>query len=160
MRIAAPLTLAAAALLAGCQFNAVISQGNAALDAEAIANYRDLVEGRNEAVLGRMSAANNPAQVQAQLPMLKTMAGDCLSASPAVTGTRSMVSNTGMTYGVTHVYTCPDRTVQVTSTFIKEGSSWKLQGFNVNANMAAPPTEGPTAQPSAPTRQATEGTAT
>lgn len=160
MRIAAPLILAAAALLAGCQFNAVTSQGNAALDAEAIANYRDLVEGRNEAVLGRMSTANNPAQVQAQLPMLKTMAGDCLSASPAVAGTRSMVSNTGRTYGVTHVYTCPDRTVQVTSTFIKEGPSWKLQGFNVNANMAAPPMEGPTAQPSAPTRQATEGTAT
>lgn len=138
MRLATPLMLATAALLAGCQFHASTSQGNAALNAEALVVYRDLIEGRNDAIVARMSSASNPAQVRAQLPMLKTMAGDCITSAPAVRGTQSMISNQGSTYTVAHAYECPDRMVEVSTTFIKQGETWKVHGFNVNATMAAP----------------------
>ena len=136
MRTLATLSLATAALLAGCNFNATTSMSNASLNTEAEAVLNDLVAGRDEAIVARMSSSNDPNQIRAQLPMLRTMLGDCQPTNPVVDGTQTNISNQGRTYVVAQTYSCPDRQVAVTSTFIQQGEVWKLHGFNVNANMA------------------------
>lgn len=150
MRLNACLALVATTLLAGCQFNAFSSQSNEALNTQSVATFRDLIAGRDEALVARMSSQSSPEEVRAQLPQLKSLAGDCGTAMPRVIGTRSVVSNQGRSYTVSHSYDCPDRTVTTNATFITQDKQWKLQGFNLNAVMK-PATPGEAPDASAPT---------
>lgn len=144
------LTLAATAtLLTACNFNASTSKSDPALNAEAERNYADIVAGRDDAVVARMSSKNDAAQVRAQLPMLRDLAGKGQPPAAQVTGTQSIVSNAGSGYRVAQNYEYADRAVQVETGFVKEGEAWKIEGFNLNATLkaAAAPT---VAEPAAP----------
>ena len=64
------LGLLATCALAACSMPSL--EGDAQRAAEAQGLYADLVEGRDDALLARMSSGKDPATVRAQLPMIRT----------------------------------------------------------------------------------------
>jgi hypothetical protein len=137
--------LLAAAALASCNFNATLPKSDPALNAEAKATFADLVAGRESAILARLSSANKPADVKAQIPMLRNMIGHDTAPEPTVTGYQSMTSTSGRFYVVGQDYTYPDRVAHVQTNFVKEGDAWKVAGFNVNVTMTGAPAKAPAA---------------
>lgn len=134
------LALAATAiLLTACNFNAFTSKSDPTLNAEAERNYADLVAGRDDVVVARLSSKNDVAQVKAQLPMLRNLAGEGQPPAAQVTGTQSIVSNAGHAYRVAQRYEYADRAVDVQTGFVKEGEIWKIEGFHLNATLKAAP---------------------
>ncbi len=125
-------------LLAACGL-AACSMPNMAGDpqraAEAHALYTDLAEGRDDALLARMSSGNDPAAVRAQLPMIRTFAPPGPPPEPTSLGWSSTASTNGQRYVLAQEYEYPDRFVRTDTTFLKEGGAWKVEGFNVNARM-------------------------
>lgn len=122
-----------ALLVASCSVQSMA--GNDELNAEAQANYADLAEGRDDALLARMSSANDAATVTAQLPMLRGFVPSGAPPEGTALGWRTNAGTGGQTYAVSHQYVYPDRDVVADTTFIKEGEVWKIQSFNVNAQM-------------------------
>ncbi|MBP8062493.1 MAG: hypothetical protein KAY29_01365 [Brevundimonas sp.] len=106
---------------------------------EAKALYEDLVGGRDDALLARMSSANDPATIRAQLPMIRKFAPAGPAPEPKSLGWSSNASTTGQRYALAQEYEYPDRFVRTDTTFLKEGAVWKVEGFNVNARMKAGP---------------------
>lgn len=134
------VSVAAASTLAACTFNANMPKADPALNAEAQTNYADLVAGRDEAILARLSANAQPAVVKAQFPMLRTMIGDAPAPEPNIVSAQSVTGNEGHFYNVAQDYAYPDRVAHVQTSFVKEGEGWKIQSFNVNVTMNAAPT--------------------
>mgnify|MGYP001248595636 CR=1 FL=1 len=134
----------AGSLLTACNFQATLPKSDPALNAEAEATFGDLVGSRDDAILARMSSANDRATVGAQLPVLRKLTGDSPPPKAKVTGFQSVTSTEGRFYSVAQEYAYPDRLAHVQTTFIKEGEAWKVMSFNVNVVMKAPsePTEG------------------
>ena len=131
--------------LAACSMPSL--EGDAVHATEARALYADLVEGRDEALLARMSSKNDPATVKAQLPMIRTFAPAGPAPEPKGLGWRSDVNTAGHRYFLSQEYEYPDRFVRTDTSFLKEGGVWKVEGFNVNARMkasVAPASEMPT----------------
>ena len=126
-----------ALLTAGCNFNATTSQSNTELNGQAEALYRDLAAGRDDAVVARMSDANSPAQVRAQLPMLRRLIGQATPPAPAVVGTQTVRSTQGSFYSVGQDYAYADRLVHVETRFRGENEQWKVEAFNVNVRAKA-----------------------
>ncbi|MNY42995.1 hypothetical protein D3C86_1779240 [compost metagenome] len=91
--------------------------------------------GRDDALIARMSSANKAEEIRAQLPMLRNMVGEATPPEPTVTGTRKTSGTSGEVYEVQQDYAYPDRVVHAYTTLVKEGGAWKVQGFNVNAQM-------------------------
>ena len=92
MRRRRVLGLLAAFGLAAC--SAPTMEGDAQRAVEAQALYADLVEGRDDALLARMSSVNDPATVRAQLPMIRRIA----PAGPAPEAKRAATERRGSTY--------------------------------------------------------------
>ena len=145
--------LAAALALAGCNFQAFDGGGDPALNAEAQANYGDLVAGRDDGLVARMSSENSPAAVRPQLPMLRKLIDTTSAPAPTVTGTQRVASTNGQFYVVNQDYAYPDRVAHVRTEFRKEGEIWKIRSFNVNMTMK-PAAAAAAAAPSAGTDQA------
>lgn len=140
------LGLLAACALAGCSMPNM--EGDAARATEAQALYADLVEGRDEALLARMSSVNDPAAVRAQLPLIRTIAPAGPPPEPKPLGWRSYAGTDGQRYSLAQEYEYPDRFVRTDTNFLKEGAAWKVESFNVNARIkaaVAPAAEAPAA---------------
>lgn len=130
--------------LAACSMPSLEGDAQRATDAQAL--YADLTEGRDDALVARMSSTNDPATVRAQLPMIRTFAPAGRAPEPKSLGWSSNRSTTGQRYSLAQEYEYPDRFVRTDTTFLKEGEAWKVESFNVNARMkpgVAPPTEIP-----------------
>lgn len=121
--------------LGGCNFHTTMPTSDPALNAEADALFEDLVLGRDDALIARMSSANKAEEIRAQLPMLRNMVGEATPPEPTVAGTRKTSGTRGEVYEVQQDYAYPDRVVHAYTTLVKEGGAWKVQGFNVNAQM-------------------------
>lgn len=140
------LGLLAAFGLAACSMPTM--EGDADRAAEAQALYGDLVEGRDDALLARMSSANRPAELRAQLPMIRSFAPSGPAPEPKTLGWSSNAGTNGQHYSLAQEYEYPDRFIRTDTNFVKEGAVWKVLGFNVNARMkagAAAPAEIPVA---------------
>lgn len=140
------LGLLAAFGLAACSMPNMA--GDAERAAEAAALYADLVEGRDDALLARMSSANNPAELRGQLPMIRSYAPSGRPPEPKTVGWSSNAGTNGQHYSLAQEYEYPDRFIRTDTNFVKEGSAWKVLGFNVNARIkpgAAPPAAIPVA---------------
>lgn len=140
------LALLAAGGLAACSMPGV--EGDAARSAEARALYSDLVEGRDDALLARMSSGNDPAAVRAQLPMVRAFAPAGPAPEPKSLGWNANTGTDGKRYSLSQEYEYPDRFVRTDTTFIQEGEVWKVENFNVNARMK-PVADAPGAEPDA-----------
>lgn len=127
--------IAGVVTLGGCNFHTTMPTSDPALNAEADALFEDLVLGRDDALIARMSSANKAEEIRAQLPMLRNMVGEATPPEPTVTGTRKTSGTSGEVYEVQQDYAYPDRVVHAYTTLVKEGGAWKIQGFNVNAQM-------------------------
>lgn len=139
-------TLASVAVistLAACTFNTTVPKSDATLNAEAQANFADLVAGRDDAILARLSAENPVDAAKAQLPMLRQMVGDAPVPEAVVTGSQSVTGNQGSFYRVSQDYAYSDRVAHVQTNFIKQGGGWKIMAFNVNVNMKGAPAAAP-----------------
>ena len=110
-------------------------EGDAERASEARALYADLVEGRDGALVARMSSASDPATVRAQLPMIRTFAPAGPPPEPKSLGWQSNASTSGQRYSLALEYEYPDRFIRTDTNFLKEGAAWKVEGFNVNARM-------------------------
>ena len=135
MRIWAPVVAAVA--LAGCNFNMTMPTSDPGLNAEADAMYRDLAAGKTDAMLARMSAENDPAQVRSQLPMLRKLISEATPPAPRVVQFQKTTSSAGQFYNVLQDYEYPDRIAHVATSFKAENGGWKVHGFNVNVQMKA-----------------------
>lgn len=144
MRIWAPVVAAVA--LAGCNFNMTLPTSDAGLNAEADAMYRDLATGKTDALIARMTAENDPAQVRSQIPMIRQLIGEATPPAPQVIRCQKTTSNAGQFYSVLQDYEYPDRVAHVATDFKSENGGWKIHGFNVNVTMKAPQTD-PTPDP-------------
>lgn len=133
MRRRQVLGVLAACGLAACSMPGMEGDAQRAADARAL--YADLVEGRDDALLARMSSTNDPETVRAQLPMIRTFAPAGPASEPKPLGWRSNASTSGQRYSLAQEYEYPDRFVRTDTTFLKEGEAWKVEGFNVNARM-------------------------
>ena len=127
--------IAGVVTLSGCNFHTTMPKSDPALHAEADALFEDLVLGRDDALIARMSSANKAEEIRAQLPMLRNMVGEATPPEPTVAGTRKTSGTSGEVYEVQQDYAYPDRVVHAYTTLVKEGGAWKVQGFNVNAQM-------------------------
>lgn len=134
-------------VLAGCSMPSLEANPQRAVEAHAL--YRDLVEGRDDALLARISSANDPATVRAQLPMIRTFAPPGPAPEPTPLGWNANTSTNGQRYSVAQQYEYPDRFVRADTTFLKEGEAWKVESFNVNARMK-PAVAAPAAEPTGP----------
>lgn len=119
--------------LAACAMPSM--EGDAERAAEARALYSDLVEGRDDALVARMSSANNPADLRAQLPAIRTLAPSGPAPEPKSLGWQAQAGTDGQTYSLAQEYEYADRFIRTDTNFIKEGAVWKVLGFNVNARM-------------------------
>ncbi len=127
------LGLLAAFGLAACSIPSMEGDPQRAVEARAL--YADLAEGRDDALIARMSSANDPATIRAQLPMIRTFAPPGPPPEPKSLGWSSNASTAGQRYVLAQEYEYPDRFVRTDTTFVKEGDAWKVEGFNVNARM-------------------------
>jgi len=127
------LGILAACAVAGCSMPSI--EGDAQRATEARALYSDLVEGRDDALLARMSSTNDPAAVRAQLPMIRTFAPAGPPPEPKALGWQSNASTNGQRYSLSKEYEYPDRFVRVDTTFLKDDAVWKIEGFNVNTRV-------------------------
>lgn len=131
--------MAATVLLAGCQWHTTTSTANEALNAEADALFEDLLAERDDAIVARMSSANQEGAVRAQLPVLRDLVDADAAPDPQVVSVQSTNSNTGRFYSVQQSYTFPDRRADVTTEFEQEGEDWRVRGFNINVTMTGQP---------------------
>ncbi|MFN3668169.1 MAG: hypothetical protein ACK4VY_02600 [Brevundimonas sp.] len=130
--------------LAACSMPSLEGDPQRAVEAHAL--YADLVEGRDDALLARMTSTNDPAVVRAQLPMIRNFAPAGPPPQPKPLGWSSNASTSGQRYALAQEYDYPDRFVRTDTTFLKQGETWKVESFNVNARMK-PGVAAPTAQP-------------
>jgi len=119
--------------LAACSMPDMAGDAERATEAQAL--YADLVEGRDDALLARMSSINAPEAVRAQLPMIRTIAPAGPPPEPKPLGWRSDAGTNGQRYTLAQEYEYPDRFVRTDTTFLKEGAVWKVESFNVNARI-------------------------
>lgn len=106
-------------------------------EAEARALLEDVVNERDEALIGKMSSRVNPAEVRAQLPFLKTLAPKGPVPQGQVTGWRANSGTGGTTYEISQTYDYPDRVLTANTVFVKEGDVWKVLGFHIAPTMKA-----------------------
>ena len=132
-RVMAVLAVTAAFALTGCSIALTEADGDRAAEAQAL--YGDLVEGRDDALLARMSSANDLATVKAQLPMIRTLAPSGAAPTPKSLGWRADAGTGGRRYSLSQEYEYPDRFVRADTTFLKEAAGWKVERFNINARM-------------------------
>lgn len=130
-------SVASLVALGGCNFHTTMPTSDPTLNAEADALFEDLVLSRDDALIARMSSGNKAEDVKAQLPMLRNIAGAATPPEPTVAGTRKTSGTGGEVYEVQQDYAYPDRVVHAYTTLVKEGGVWKVQAFNINAQMKA-----------------------
>jgi len=102
MRRRPVLGLLVASGLASCSMPTLESDAQRA--AEAQAPYANLVEGRDDALLARMSSANDPATVQVQLPMIRNFAPAGPAPEPTPLGWNDDTNTSGHRYSVAQEY--------------------------------------------------------
>lgn len=107
-------------------------QPNAQLDQEAIANYQDLVAGRDDALVARASSTIDPNAIRQSLANLRQMVGTATPPQPSVMQFGEIPPPQGPGYWVVHSYTYPDKVVYVNTGFKQEGGAWKVLSFNLN----------------------------
>lgn len=115
-------------------------------EAEARALLEDLVNDRDDALVGKMASRLNPAEVRAQLPFLKSLAPEGPVPQGQVTGWGANSGTGGTTYEVAQTYDYPDRVLNVNTVFLKEGDTWKVLGFHVVPRMKVNATAEPLIQ--------------
>ena len=142
------LGLLAACALAACSMPSM--EEDAQRSAEAQALYADLVEGRDDALVARMSSSTDPATVRAQLPMIRTFAPAGPAPEPKPLGWSANTGTDGQRYSLAQEYEYPDRFVRTDTSFLKERGVWKVESFNVNARIKSGAATS-AAEPSAPT---------
>lgn len=136
------LAVAAIASIAACSMPTL--EASPERDREAQALLEDIAADRDETVVAKMSSQNSAADLRVQLPFIKTLVPDGPPPQGVTRGWRANAGTGGMTYALTRSYDYPDRTLNVDTTFIKEGEAWKVLGFHVSPVMK------PGAQPTVP----------
>lgn len=129
--------MAAVALLSVAACSMPSMQANPDRDRDAQALLEDIAADRDAAIVAKMASANDPADLRAQLPFIKTLVPDGPPPEGVTRGWRANAGTGGMTYALTRTYEYPDRTLNVDTTFIKEGETWKVLGFHVSPVMKA-----------------------
>lgn len=127
------LALAAILLVAGCHVQGTVS--DPALNAEADVVFTELVTKQDDALVARMSKANDAAEVRAQLPYIQSLVAEGPPPQGAVVAYNNFMGTGERSYAVAKTYDYPDRVARVETVFIKEGEPWKVQSFNVNITM-------------------------
>ncbi|RZJ00651.1 MAG: hypothetical protein EON90_06430 [Brevundimonas sp.] len=115
-------------------------------EAEARVLLEDLVAGRDDVLAGKMAPQVDPAVLRAQLPFMKSMVPDGPVPKGAMAGWRANAGTGGMTYELNQTYEYPDRTLAVSTVFLKQGEVWKVLGFHISPTMkpgASAPQAGP-----------------
>lgn len=139
----AAVAVCIAVALSGCGV-ATAMKANPQRDAETDALLADIGAGRADAIIGKMSSENSPAQVRSQLPFLKTLVPEGAAPAGTTGGWRTFTGTGGSTYELSRVYEYPDRTLTMDVIFKKQGEVWKVLRFNLNVNLkgdATAPTE-------------------
>lgn len=130
----AAVAVCIAVALSGCGV-ATAMKPNVERDAETDALLADIGAGRADALMGKMSSENSPAQVRTQLPFLKTLVPEGAVPAGMTNGWRANTGTGGSTYELSRVYEYPDRTLTMDVIFKKEGEAWKVLRFNLNVNL-------------------------
>lgn len=129
------LAVAAVLAISACGLPAATSSSERDQDAQVL--LEDLAAGRDDALVAKMSSENDPSQVRAQLPFIKTLVPEGPVPQGTTTGWRANAGTDGTTYALVRTYEYPDRTLNVETTFIKQADTWKVAGFNVSPTMKA-----------------------
>lgn len=103
--------------LAACSMPTMEGDADRAMEAQAL--YADLVTGRDQALLARMSSGNDPVTVRAQLPMIRAFAPAGPAPVPKPPGWSSNASTSGQRYALVQEYEYPDRFVRTDTNFLK-----------------------------------------
>jgi len=127
MRMVQVLTVTAVATVAACSAPAA---ENAELEGAARALYAEIAQGRDADIQARMSRANPPEQVRAQVSWLHTLVPTETPPTPEVTGRNAYKGEEGERYSVVHEYGYADRNALMHTAFIREGEGWKVEYFN------------------------------
>lgn len=133
MRFQAALIIAAAVLPAACSLPNMAGDPERVAQAEAV--YADLAEGRDAALLAHMSSANDPAQMRAQLPMLRQFVPEGPPPPARTVNWAANMGTGGHRYSLVQEYDYPDRIVQARVVLIKQGEVWKTESFFASAQM-------------------------
>lgn len=133
MTVFRSLAIAVIALVGACSMPSL--EASPERDREAQALLEDLAADRDEAIVRKMSSGNSEADVRAQLPFIKTLVPDGPPPQGVTRGWRAHAGTGGATYALTRSYDYPDRTLNVDTTFIKEGENWKVFNFHVSPVM-------------------------
>ena len=104
-------------------------------EAEARALLEELIADRDAALAAKMSTLVDPAQMQAQLPFMKTLSPEGPVPQGKVEGWRANAGTGGSTYEMLQTYDYPDRTLRVSTVFRKEGDAWKVLSFHIGPTM-------------------------
>ncbi|MGA0546260.1 hypothetical protein ACO2Q1_13380 [Brevundimonas sp. VNH65] len=104
-------------------------------EAEARALLEDLVADRDAALADKMSSLVDLAEVQAQLPFMKTLVPEGAVPPGKVEGWRANAGTGGSTYEMLQTYDYPDRVLRVSTVFRKEGGVWKVLSFHIGPTM-------------------------
>lgn len=127
------LAIAAIAFVGACSMPSF--EASPERDREAQALLEDIAADRDDTVVAKMSSQNTAADLHAQLPFIKTLVPDGPPPQGVTNGWRANAGTGGTTYALTRSYDYPDRTLNVDTTFIKEGESWKVLSFQVSPVM-------------------------
>jgi len=127
------LAIAAIAFVGACSMPSMEASPERDRDAQAL--LEDIAADRDDRVVGKMSAQNSEADLRAQLPFIKTLVPDGPPPQGVTSGWRANTGTGGTTYALRRSYDYPDRTLNVDTTFIKEGESWKVFSFHVSPVM-------------------------
>lgn len=149
-----PVSLVASSLLlvAGCTVQTSKTLNDASLNAEADGLYRDVIGGQDEAARARFSSTADVAEIEAQFPLYRTIAGEAPIPSAEVRATQKQGGTDGAAYSVTHHYTYSDRLIETQTRFVMDGEAWKVNQFNLTGRLKTPATApaSPTAASTAP----------
>ena len=130
------LAITAIASLAACSMPSF--EASVEREAQAQTLLEDLAAGRDDLILGQLTAGSDEAGFRAQLPSIKSL----IPTGPVPGGTtlawRANAGTAGQTYALRRSYAYPDRTLTVDSIFLKEKEVWKIAGFHVAPTMTAP----------------------
>lgn len=144
------LAIAAFASVAACTMPSMEASPERDRDAQLL--LEDIAADRDDALMAKMASQNDPAQIRAQLPFLKTLVPEGAPPQGVTRGWRANMGTGGTTYALTRSYEYPDRTLNVDTTFIKEGETWKVLGFHLSPTMKPVPAAA-TAGPDAPAEE-------
>jgi len=131
--------------VAACSMPSLTGNEDRNQDAQAL--MAALAKGDEATVVAFLTDENDAVEVKAQLPDLKSISPDGPVPEGNTTGWRSFVGTDGTTYEASRSYDYPDRVIHQNVIFRKQGESWKVHGFQLNATIKPGASPGVTPEP-------------